>query len=393
MIAKLFDEIGQGDIESLIENEVPESRSLDYKEQLPKDTSGSKKEFLADISSFANAAGGDLLFGIAESEGIPTEIVGLGDEDLDAAILRLESIIRDGIAPRIPGVQTRKIDGFAAGPILLLRIPKSWASPHMVTYQNTSRFFTRSSAGKHQMDVAEIKAAFLLSESMPERIKNFRLDRISQIMANATPAPLADIPKKVLHIIPLAAFSSDFRLEPEAMRQHYPAYLPIYGSDFSRFNIDGFINIGNLYQEPNIRMGYSQLFRNGVLELVDTGMFLPLIIQEKKIPSQEFEQKLIESVSSFTKALKDLEVPEPAFVMLTLLGCTGYRMGVSPSRTSLRGTTLIDRNVLMCSEVLIEDYEIEAAKAMRPVFDMVWNAAGWPKSLNYNDEGKWSPHR
>jgi hypothetical protein len=26
---------------------------------------------------------------------------------------------------------------------------------------------------------------------------------------------------------------------------------------------------------------------------------------------------------------------------------------------------------------------------MRPVFDAIWNAAGFARSLNYNNDGKW----
>ncbi len=49
--------------------------------------------------------------------------------------------------------------------MLVIRIPRSYGAPHMVTFQNTSRFYTRNSAGKHQLDVSEIRSAFALSET------------------------------------------------------------------------------------------------------------------------------------------------------------------------------------------------------------------------------------
>jgi len=51
---------------------------------LPSGSDADKKEFQADVTSFANAAGGDLVFGIEEKQddqgrntGIPLRVVGL----------------------------------------------------------------------------------------------------------------------------------------------------------------------------------------------------------------------------------------------------------------------------------------------------------------------------
>ncbi len=61
MINKSFDLIEKADIEALVANEVREGRTLDYKENLPGNSDGDKTEFLADVSSFANASGGYIL--------------------------------------------------------------------------------------------------------------------------------------------------------------------------------------------------------------------------------------------------------------------------------------------------------------------------------------------
>lgn len=66
MISKSFDQIEKSDISALITNEVRENRMLDYKEKLPGSSDSEKTEFLADVSSFANAAGGYILYGVRE---------------------------------------------------------------------------------------------------------------------------------------------------------------------------------------------------------------------------------------------------------------------------------------------------------------------------------------
>src|SRR5207244_6460197 len=112
MIPKEFDSIGKEDIEALVANAVSEGRTVEYKEQLPGGTDDDKREFLADASSFANAGGGDLIFGVREKRdaagkptGIPEAAVGLAGINADAEKRRLEDMLRAGIDPRIPAVR------------------------------------------------------------------------------------------------------------------------------------------------------------------------------------------------------------------------------------------------------------------------------------------------
>lgn len=142
MIHKQFDLINKSDIDLLIDNGVTESRTIEYKEELPGKSEGERKEFLADISSFANASGGDIIYGIQEKRdsngkttGIPEAAKGLSGINSDEVIRRLESIIQDGIEPRIIGLQTQAINGFPDGSVIVIRIPKSWNSHHMVIFK------------------------------------------------------------------------------------------------------------------------------------------------------------------------------------------------------------------------------------------------------------------
>ena len=97
---KTLESIEAADILALHENAVAEGKTLEYKRDLPGGVDEQKREFLADVSSLANAAGGHLVFGIEESEGVPASVPGIEGIDPDAETLRLENIIRDGISPR-----------------------------------------------------------------------------------------------------------------------------------------------------------------------------------------------------------------------------------------------------------------------------------------------------
>jgi Putative DNA-binding domain len=67
-----LDLISEGDLRRLITNEAPESVYIDYKETTYGPTGDQHREFLADISSFANTVGGDLVIGMTEASGVPT---------------------------------------------------------------------------------------------------------------------------------------------------------------------------------------------------------------------------------------------------------------------------------------------------------------------------------
>ena len=52
--------VTSADIDALVTNGRSESTQLDYKLTLPRGTDDDKKEFLADVSAFANTLGGDI---------------------------------------------------------------------------------------------------------------------------------------------------------------------------------------------------------------------------------------------------------------------------------------------------------------------------------------------
>jgi hypothetical protein len=69
--------ITEADLHRLIAGAVSESLYIDYKATKSGgspygNSDADHKEFLADISSFANAVGGDLVIGMAEKNGVPT---------------------------------------------------------------------------------------------------------------------------------------------------------------------------------------------------------------------------------------------------------------------------------------------------------------------------------
>lgn len=386
---KPFDLIDEDDLLRLIEIPESEAKVIEYKRELSVRSDADKKEFLADVSSFANALGGHLIFGMEEENGVPTRLVGLDLPDPDAAILRLEDIIRSGLAPRIPGLMSRAIPLSTEDRVaLVFRIPQSWQSPHMVRFGGRSHFYSRSSAGKYQLDIDEIRSAFVASETTKERIRDFRIDRVSKVITGDTPVPLFDGPKSVFHVLPLSTRTTS---KPAALQDLLtqgamplrarlePEFLPPY----VRLNFDGVLTYGAA-NSPGPADWYLQLYRDGSAEFVTgVGVTGPTDI------SRHFEQALIDMFGKLLSIHAFIDIEPPIVVLLTIVGVRDYTIEREQARWLRKQVFPIERDILPASEIVF-DHVPGGPAALRPMFDAVWNAAGWDASPNFRDDGSWT---
>lgn len=394
MISKKIEEINESDLQSLIDNKVLESKTIEYKKELPNNSDSSKKEFLADVTSLANSSGGDLIFGIEQDNrlGEPKEVCGIGIENADKEKTRLDDIIRTGIEPRILSVSIQAIPLKNSNFAFIIRIPKSWNGPHRVILGGHAKFYARNSSGKYEMDVDELRVAFNLSETLTDRIRNFRLDRIAKIQANETPVPLHPFPKIILHLIPVNAFNPFHKIDIDKDNIASDAYrkLPLlYRSVLnSRYNLEGLLTCSD--NEKGIFSDYTQLYRNGIIEAVDAQMLAPrerngVIL--KYISSVAFEEKLIQATTRYLNLMSELAIEPPIFIFLSLLNVKDYTIPGDIYNGFSTGP--IDRDLLLLPAEIIESYGVETANILKPVFDLVWNACGEPRSLNFDENGHW----
>ncbi len=394
MILRDFDAITKADIEALVANAVAEGRALEYKQQLPGNGDEDKKEFLADVSSFANAGGGDIVFGVVEKRdgdnkptNLPEKAEGLAGINAGVEINRLDAIIQSGIEPRIPGCRIRSIDGLASGPVLVIRIPKSWAGPHMVTFKNLSRFYSRTSAGKMQLDVGEIRSAFTASGDLRAKITAFRTERLSKIIANEGPVVLPETPKVILHLIPLTILDPATQLDLAPLNQNPAKVPPIRATGWNhRFNLDGLLTFSQYRDQP--ADSYVQVFRSGIFEAVATN----LMIQREGqllIPAPALESKLMESLHKYLAVVKELGISTPLVIMLTLHGVRGYRIWFDSIWYDYAEMHAIDRDTLPLPDVLLDDFATPVDILLKSAFDALWQSAGLPGCQHYNKQGRW----
>jgi hypothetical protein len=324
-----------------------------------------------------------------KTTGVPERVPGLAGINADQEIRRLDSMIQAGIGPRIAGIRIHPIAGFPEGPVLLIRIPRSYSAPHMVTFQEHSRFYSRNNGGKYPLDVGEIRSAFALSESLPERVRRFRDERLARIVAGETPLRLEEGSKVVLHIVPISGITSAATIDIHRLHDRF-AGLPLPCFDDPncnrRFNFDGLLSFDLLPRDPaRPGVAYAQAFRNGAAEFVDIWT-LGGAVREQVLPVTRAEKNFIRGLQAYMRIMGGLGVMPPLIVMPSLLGVRGCRI---VRHLAFDEAHPIDRNDLLLPDVLVEDQEIDATQLLRPAFDALWQAAGWRGSQSYDGEGRW----
>jgi hypothetical protein len=387
-----FESLSEDDLKEQISTGVPEGVLVDYKRDMYGRGDADAKEFLKDVSSFANTAGGHLIIGLDETAGIPTGIAALnGDTDQD--LQRLENLARDGIEPRIAGLRVKAVSVTGGGYVIVLRIPKSWNPPHRVNARNTNRIFGRNSAGAYEFSIEELRVIFTSGANALDRVRAFRAERLAKIDAGEAIVPLAqNCGRLVVHLVPTSAFGFGGQIDLAKAHALEELLRPMASMGRSpRINFDGFSNLhrggdGNCWS-------YTQMFRNGSIEAVKVRVVSDLQAGQLWIPTLDFDRWIFEVLPTYLSALRQLEVPSPIALMISLQGVRGARLGVA--QNSFDDPPKIDRDVLELPECVIEQYGTEAdyQRAARPAFDALWNTGGYFRSNHFDADGNWKPPR
>lgn len=373
-------EIGEDDLHELIDGGVTEGRTIEYKLELGG-RDRDRREFLADVSSFANTAGGHLLLGVREEGGEPRELCGLDVDDPDKLVQGLEERLYHGLDPRLPGHETRPIPLANGRHVVVIRIRPSLVGPHMVTYQNHGHFYGRHSHGKHALGVTELRQAFLRAADFGDRARSWRGQRLQGLFEGLPVQLRSDGPVVVLHIAPFAGFELGARVDVTALpgRRIFPLGHTVQSS---RYNFDGLLTYADVDKTQRVR-AYAQFHRDGFVESVN----VVDVSDTAALPIAVIERDLIEATRAYLGSLYTFGVPPPAAVMVSLLRVGGYRV----PRRDMSPQAAIDRDELWVPEVVIDRFDTWRDDLLQPIFDTIWNAGGHEACPHFDDSGNWHP--
>ncbi len=388
MLPALFERIDKSAIDQLILGGVSESQWLDYKQQLPDSQPKAKTEFLADIASFANSSGGDLIFGVVERRdgegkptGTPEAARGVGASvNIDSELLRLQHMINEGIAPRIP-VRTVVVSGFPEGPILVLRIPRTITGPHMVTFERKNRFYGRTNTTRLLLDVESIRRLFNASADGVERALRFRDSRVAALVAGETPVRMTGA-ALILHVIP-QFIATRFDVRGIGLGN---VPMPMAGG-----GQPGYVAEGLVFRAER---GYTLVMRDTAI--VETAHNLSGEIDGKPRPVSPYwvARESVRFVRRVLEQFARLDVSAPYLVLSTFAGVKG-REAALPAADIGGGAYVprkFDRDLLALADVELPSADSSlVTAAMQPVFDSMWQALGEWRDPSYanGESAKW----
>lgn len=265
----------------------------------------------------------------------------------------------------------------------------------MVTFKNYSRFFARGANGKYQLDVQQIREAFVGAASLRDRVAAFRIERLQAVRENTTiTPPLVEGGRIVLHVIAVAGFDAPESVDLDLATARPRPPFADFGAGHHRINFEG-VQGYELTRDGDRSLDYVQLFRNGAIEAVDAEL-LTRIAQDPDrkgaIPSLSFEGRLIDALAGYLADLRDWRVPPPYLVGLALLNVKALTLSMTFQLADrLGGPRPIDRDDLFVPEQMIEDLghdlRLDAIRALKPSFDILWQSVGISKSPNFDDAG------
>ncbi|MEP7372344.1 MAG: ATP-binding protein [Chitinophagaceae bacterium] len=372
---------------SLLANKVKEGKNIEFKKELNLNSDKDRKEFLADVSSFANADGGDLIFGIGTIDGVASVIEGISVSSTDELVLQLDSIVRTGIDPRLEGFSIETTSFSEGKQIILLKILKSFIGPHRVIYKNHDKYYSRGLAGKYQMDHDQLKAAFINRQDPSSQIQQNADRLVNDLISGIFPIPMGENAKLALHLIPVNSVSNTFNIDVSTIK----GLSEINGgSTTSRLDFHGWIT-SSLVNDP-LSYNYLRVFRNGVMQAVNGSLFYP---NQGKLgmpitKNYNYEEFVIRAINEYLQFYKARKISLPIYLFVNYIGIKEYFI-LSERVRYPWGKQTIQQSTINFPLLVIERYDQDIPSLLKPGFDMIWNACGLKGSYNYDDQGNWLP--
>ena len=388
------------DLERLVENEVKEDRTIDFKADLDRDKGDdlSKKgisRFLENITAFANTQGGVMLVGITEEESCAKEVKGIQVMNRDSFQLTLENLLRDSVKPRLNGVTYDWIEIAKGTYILAITVPYSLQGPHVVEHGSQWRFFSRHSNGKHAMDVDEVREAFLSRNQYREKAIAYRNERYRELMnedryvGGSIHNDLKYGAKILFHLVPAQHGMGMSQIDPVKLKPILKMNKALEKS-FSIWELS-FEGLRAIDLGPQ---GFNYALRGQML--VSRDGTTELILGDYDYPNGNegslhtaYEEDLVEVTRALLQTYKEHQIQPPFFAFLTVHSFVGKKLYSRRQESFRQPRGEISRDPMMIPPVVFQEYDANIPEVLKALFDPVWNECGEASSWNYDEQGNW----
>ena len=358
---KEFREWTADDLQVLLKNDAyRENNFIDYKVNfaplIDKNHRKEKQaEFRNDVCSFANADGGYIFYGIGETFGVASILMGISIPNIDRFELDRRNELQ-AIRPTVPEVDFSFISIQDDKYVVVLHIQRGLYKPYITEEpEGQFHFYIRHGNKKQAMSYTEIRNGFLNAAMLSEDIKSFRKERLEEHITEAKK------PFALVQIIP-ATFRSDYVPMYDMYREGKLDFDDLFNGmirDRAVPNVDGvyFPDYSKLrdFEKP-------QIFNNGTVELK-----IDFEIREQNSKSQQLKTERYLIIFDFVEELKNLIYGTSTmyqklgrstamYVCVTIVGCKDL-WNYTANAYGANTPTKVDHNQIVCMPIEIRNIQ------------------------------------
>ena len=260
-------------IQKLIGENEQEGPYLEYKSSdALRNTDGNKNEISKDVSAFANAGGGTIVYGVVEDDNNTPDRIDDGVNPAETSKEWLEQVINSRIHRQIEGIEIFQILLESSNVIYAVNIPQSERAPHQAA---SNKYYTRRNFLSEPMEEYEIRDV-LMRKKIPDISLDFYFRRFE---SRIDKFPLSLENPETLHGLEIAAsiknmgggevnyasisFIIDARLNPTHGLFDFQPFSIMIGN--REFNVQkAIINWGGPRKMPIFKSVEYLLFRNEI---------------------------------------------------------------------------------------------------------------------------------
>lgn len=396
---KPFDKIEAADVDALLARGAREDRTIDFKLVLKLDSRDDYGEFLKDVTAFANAAGGTLLYGVREGEdqqeGVIVELPGLALRPDDVQ-RQIDMILRDGTDQRLVGVMHGAVPRDDGRFYYVVRVPPSSLAPHKVLHgRQTHRFFIRANTTTVEMDAQQIKSVALRASTADERARLTIEERRATLIQRAgrrkypfdrTDQLNPDRDQLMLHVVPLFPNVGGWAYrDADVVKRLKKVSLFGWtsGAHMERFALEG------MYVEsPHLR--HVAFLRSGALEFQE----YDIVKWPASRPGTgdfhawEVERAVISALDDCAGLTAAGLLPLPVVIGMTLASVGNSRIQSRPR--DYHNVSVNDDDLVPISPFVLYEWDKIAEDQVRSMFDEMYQAWGVSYCWNFDQKsGDW----
>jgi hypothetical protein len=228
------------------------------------------------------------------------------------------------------------------------------------------------------------------SEKLADQLKAFRDDRVGKILSGNGLIRETSSTVLVFHLIPINSFADRTSLDISSLAtEHRDLGVHKDGTRSHLINFDGLV----AYTYHNNRdnpVDYTQLFRNGAIETVEADMSGSGPDGKSFVSSKEVEKSLRANLHRNLTFFDKHGINPPFFGSITLFGVQGKTLATHQHDPHQRDQCdPFDRDIIVFPEFQIDDTAKSIDQILRPVFDLLWQAAGKISCPHFDESGNW----